>query len=133
MIDLGASSKAPSNAKLGWLLSVVFATVAICNYPKPLYFCAGILRSFLLALATFFSPKTLKPLNQIWYKLGTLLGKIINPIVLGLIFFVIITPISIITRLFGRDELKIKKSLIQSYWVTRNPPGPSPKSFKNQY
>jgi hypothetical protein len=65
--------------------------------------------------------------------LGLLLGKIISPIVLGLIFFVLITPVSLVTRLFGRDELKMKKRSVESYWVDRSPPEPPSNTFKNQY
>jgi hypothetical protein len=75
----------------------------------------------------------LTPLNWLWYELGMLLGKIVNPIVLGFIFFVLITPVSIVTRLFGRDELRIKKRHVESYWIDRSPPGPPLDSFKNQY
>jgi hypothetical protein len=62
-----------------------------------------------------------------------LLGKIVSPIVLGLIFFVLITPAALITRLFGRDELKIKKRTVESYWVDRSTLGLESESFKNQY
>ena len=79
------------------------------------------------------APKVLRPLNRVWYELGVLLGKVISPIVLGVMFFVLITPIAVITRIFGRDELKIKKLFVQSYWVDRLPPGPPSDSFKNQF
>ncbi len=82
---------------------------------------------------TFFAPQLLTPLNRLWYALGIILGKVINPIVLGAMFFVLITPIALLTRLFGRDELKIKKSFAHSYWVDRLPPGPQSDSFKNQF
>jgi len=75
----------------------------------------------------------LAPLNRIWYEFGMLLGKVVSPIVLGMIFFLLITPISVMTRMCGRDELKIKKKSLQSYWVDRLPPGPLPESFKNQF
>jgi hypothetical protein len=65
--------------------------------------------------------------------LGLLLGKVVSPIVLALLFFLLITTISLITRLFGRDELKMKKRSVDSYWMNRSPPGPSSDSFKNQY
>ena len=82
---------------------------------------------------TLFAPKMLSPINWAWHELGMLLGKIVSPIVLGVIFFLMITPISLITRLFGRDELRLKKLSLQSYWVDRSPSGPSSDSFKNQF
>ena len=64
--------------------------------------------STLFAIAAFLTPQILSPLNRLWFCLGLLLGKIVSPIVLALIFFVLITPVSLVTRLFGRDELKMK-------------------------
>ena len=89
--------------------------------------------AILFVALAYIAPQLLAPLNRRWSKLGALLGKIVSPIVLGVIFFVLITPISIIMRLFGRDELKMKKRSLDSYWVDRSPPGPSSDSFKNQY
>jgi hypothetical protein len=61
------------------------------------------------------------------------LGKIVSPIVLGFIFFIIITPVAIVTKLAGRDALKLRKQNVDSYWVDRSPPGPEPESFKEQF
>jgi len=82
---------------------------------------------------TFFVPKLLTPLNKAWYGLGILLGRIVSPIVLGIIFYTLITPVAVIMRLFGRDALKLKKQNVQSYWLERYPLGPSPDSFNNQF
>lgn len=84
-------------------------------------------------IAAFFIPKILTSLNRAWFALGILLGKIISPIVLGIIFFGLITPIGMITRLFGRDELRLRKRAVATYWIEREPAGPKPESFKNQY
>ena len=85
-------------------------------------------------LVGFVAPKILRPLNWLWFQLGQLLGKIVSPIVLGAIFFLLLTPVSLVTRLFGRDELRIKRKASQtSYWLDRAPPGPAPESFKNQF
>lgn len=61
------------------------------------------------------------------------MGKIVSPIVLGLIFFTLLTPCAMIGRLFGRDELRLKLPNTESYWVERTPPGPDPDSFKNLF
>ena len=61
------------------------------------------------------------------------MGKVVSPIVLGLIFFGMLTPVGIIGRLLGRDELRLKKAPVTSYWIDRDPPGPAPDSFKNQF
>ncbi len=86
-----------------------------------------------VAAAGIFKPAVLEPLNRAWFKFGLLLGKIVSPIVLGVIFFVVITPVSIVTRLAGRDALRLRKRSVNSYWIDRAPPGPAPDSFKNQF
>ncbi len=107
------------------------------------YFLGGWDRLFVFALAicavafgflAFVFSKVLRPLNWLWYQLGQLLGKVVSPIVLGSIFFLLLTPVSLVTRMFGRDELRLTKSKgQQSYWIERSPPGPEPTSFKNQF
>jgi hypothetical protein len=127
--------KMPSNTKFGWFFAAVFAALAAYGFWKDwsLVFIVAMIVAVLFVAATLSAPQILTPLNRLWYGLGLLLGKIVSPIVLGIIFFVLITPTSLITRLFGRDELKMKKRYVESYWVDRSPPGPPPDSFKTQY
>ena len=82
---------------------------------------------------TFFAPVFLTPFNKAWYQLGLFLGKVVSPIVLGVIFFIVITPVAIVMKLAGRDALKLRKQNISSYWIDRKPPGPEPESFKEQF
>ena len=72
-----------------------------------------------LALA-FLQPKLLKPLNHYWIKLGEILGKIIAPLIMALVFFTIVTPISFIVRILGKDLLKLKFTNENSYWLKRS-------------
>jgi hypothetical protein len=125
----------PSNKKFGLFFSAIFVLIAVYVYLKfRVEFAVFALTiSTLFAIAAFLTPQILSPLNRLWFCLGLLLGKIVSPIVLALIFFVLITPVSLVTRLFGRDELKIKKRTVESYWVDRLPPGPPSESFNNQY
>ncbi len=129
------NNKMPTDKKFGYFFSVVFTLIALYSYWQDLknFAFLALIVSFLFAAVTLFAPKVLSPLNRIWYELGMLLGKIFSPIILGVIFFLMITPISLLTRLFGRDELKINKLSLKSYWVDRSPPGPSSDSFKNQF
>ncbi len=125
----------PSDEKFGWFFCVVFIFIAGwfawgSSFVWSAIFGGASAVCAFLALAT---PNTLRPLNRNWYSLGVLLGKIINPMVLGIIFFVLITPVSLVTRLFGRDELKIRKRSVESYWVHRAHPSPPPESFRNQF
>ncbi len=86
---------------------------------------------FLLGLV---APAILAPLNKGWTKLGLLLFKIVNPIVLGLIFLVTIVPIGLIMRATGKDLLRLKFDPdAKSYWIPRDPPGPEPESMPQQF
>src|SRR6201995_2110056 len=75
----------------------------------------------------------LHPLNQLWMKLGLLLHRIVNPIVMGLLFFGTIWPTGLVMRLRGRDLLRLKRDPApSSYWIAR-PPGPEPQTMKDQF
>ena len=130
-----ASDVLPSNRKFGLFFTFVFAILASWFYWRhdsalTLLFISI---SGCFVLVTILAPILLQPLNHIWFLLGKLLGKIVHPVVLGLLFFILVTPVSLVSRLFGRDELKLKKRFIQSFWVERVPTGPAPESFKNQF
>jgi hypothetical protein len=76
----------------------------------------------------------LKPLNVAWTRLGLLLYHIVNPIVLGLLFFLTVTPLALLMRILGKNPLKLRRDpAASSYWIRREPPGPSPESMKNQF
>ena len=125
----------PSNKKFGWSLSTVFliiATYGAMNF-SVFWSTSLFVMSLIFAVLTFVIPSSLTVLNLYWFKLGILIAKFLNPIVLGFIFFLIITPTALITRLFKRDALRIKKRSASSYWLNRNPTGPDPESFKNQF
>eukprot|EP00752_Nemacystus_decipiens_P000793 g793.t1 len=79
-------------------------------------------------------PLLLRPLNRAWFKFGLLLHKIVSPVVMGLVFFLTVTPIGLMMRLFGRRPLNLKfDPEAESYWIERTPPGPPAGSFGNQY
>ena len=72
----------------------------------------------------------LNPLNKIWFKFGILLGGIMSPIVMGLVFFIVVTPTSLIMRMLGKNLLGLKKENKKSYWVERSP---LKSKMKNQF
>lgn len=79
-------------------------------------------------------PKALAPLNWVWTRFGLLLHKLVSPLILGLLFFVVFTPVGVIMRLFGADPLRLRSDAkAQSYWIDRAPPGPAPDSLKDQF
>ncbi len=128
----------PSERSFGLLFGVVFTFLAAYGWffkgwPLAVLLCLVAVAAAFVLLG-FVAPKILKPLNSLWFQLGLLLGKIVSPLVLGAIFFLLLTPVSLATRLFGRDELRLKRKASQtSYWLDRAPPGPKPDSFKNQF
>jgi hypothetical protein len=136
-MKLSSSSKSllPTNQKFGLFFTAVFVVVAVYSHFKvsDTFSLVALAIALLFAAITLLSPHQLGPLNLLWYKLGMLLGKIVSPIVLGIIFFLLITPISLFTRLFGRDELRLRKRNAESYWINRVQHGSISVTFKNQY
>ncbi len=128
-------TKMGSNRSFGLVFAVVFTLVGLF----PLVH-GGPIRPWSLAVAAAFLavallfPAILSPLNKIWFRFGLLLHHIVNPVILGLIFFVIITPLGLVTKLFGGKLLSLgyDKS-VPSYWNRRDPPGPPPESVRNQF
>ena len=86
--------------------------------------------SFIFLFLGLTKSKILTPLNKAWVKFGILLGKFVSPIVMGIIFFLVITPISLIMKLLGKDLLNLKKNTSKSYWIEKL--GPKSK-MKNQF
>lgn len=124
----------PSNRKFGILFTVIFLACFLyfynSNHPSNIVF---LILSTIFAITTWLKPFYLNPLNKAWHLLGMVLGKIVSPIVLGIMFFLMITPIAIGMKLFNRDVLFLKKRKTKSYWIDRNPQGPDSESFKNQF
>ena len=76
----------------------------------------------------------LAPLNRLWFRFGLLLNSIVSPIVMGLLFYLIITPFALFMRLTGKDLLHLRRDPeAASYWIQREPPGPAPDTIKNQF
>lgn len=97
-------------------------------------------RWWLLAIAAVFlllalvRPAVLRPLNQVWHRFGLLVHRIVTPLVLGLLFFVAVTPTALAMRLLGKDVLRLKfEPEAESYWIKREPPGPDPRTMTKQF
>jgi hypothetical protein len=79
-------------------------------------------------------PALLTPMNRLWTKFGLLLSKIMNPLVLGILFYATVVPIGLLMRATGKDPLRLKfDRAAPSYWIVREPPGPPAESMKNQF
>jgi hypothetical protein len=135
-MTLSAVPQLPSEKKFGVLFIFVFFLIAGYGYLKGweklwISFWAGL--SALIALVTLVAPKLLAPFNRAWFALGQLMGRIVSPIILGAIFFILLTPVAIVTRLFGRDELRLKRRAVKSYWLKRQNNISPDQSFRNQF
>ena len=127
--------KTSSDRSFGIVFAVVFAIIGLW----PFLF-GGTVRWWSLAIAAAFlagaviRPGVLAPLNRLWTRFGLLLNRIVSPLVMGLLFFLVITPFALVMRITGKDLLRLKRDPeARSYWIPREPPGPSPETIKNQY
>ncbi len=90
--------------------------------------------SALFLLLALLVPASLAPLNRLWTRFGALLHRIVSPIVLGILFFLIVTPIGLLMRALGKDPLRMRLDhTAKTYWIERTPPGPDADSLKNQF
>ena len=124
----------PSNRKFGFFFTLVFSIAAAYFFEavKMTWAYAFIAAALVFLIVTLVKSDALLPLNKLWMRFGLLLGMIVSPIVLGVIFFGLFTPIAILMRLSGRDELRLKFTQKKSHWITRSEPIKS-ESFKNQF
>jgi len=126
----------PTDRRFGLLFGAVLAAIGTFGFwfswPDALWVSLSSVGCLFILLGAAL-PKVLRPFNIAWYWLGVLLGKIVSPLVLGVLFFVLITPVAVIGRIAGRDELRLKPNSGPSHWIDRTPPGPSGASFTNQY
>ena len=123
--------KISSNRSFGIVFCAFFLIVSL--YPlindEPIRYWSLIVSIIFLILGILNS-NILSPLNKVWFKFGLFLGKIVSPIVMGIVFFAVVTPIALILKIMGKDLLNLKKSKINSYWIVKT--GPKSK-MKNQF
>ena len=124
--------KISSNRSFGIVFFIVFFIIAL--FPlinsQDLRLWSLVVSLIFLVLGLLNS-KILAPLNKLWFKFGILLGKVIAPLIMGLIFFLVVTPIGLLMRLFGKDVLNLKLNKKKSsYWIEKT--GPKSK-MKNQF
>ena len=124
----------PSNRKFGFLFTFVFAVAAayFFNSTNMIWAYIFAIASLIFLVVTIAVADILLPLNKLWMRFGLLLGMIVSPIVLGIIFFGLFTPIAFFMRLSGRDELRLKLSKKASHWISRSESLKS-ESFKQQF
>ena len=124
----------PTNQKFGFFISfLLFLASVFCVYQDEKFIAIFFVFTVIILLAiSIWIPQCLLPLNKLWMQFGFVLGMIVSPIVLGIIFFGLFTPIATLMRLSGRDELRLKFNQKTSHWISRNEPINS-ASFKYQF
>ena len=127
--------KGSSDRSFGIVFTVLFVVIGLWPLLE-----SGTVRIWSLVVATLIlavaliRPSLLKPFNRGWMKFGLLLHKITNPIIMGLIFFLAVTPTAMVMRATGKDPLRRKfDPSVRSYWIERDPPGPQPETMKQQF
>ena len=114
--------KISSNRSFGIVFFLLFFIIAFWSFRGDFQQIKIIpfILSLIFLILGLINSKLLTPLNKLWLKLGELLGRIIAPIVIAIVFFLVVTPIAIIMRLLGKDLLKKKyDSRNKSYWINR--------------
>jgi hypothetical protein len=131
----GQQVKASSNRAFGWVFVIVFLIVAL----GPLVF-GGALRwwslivSGVVAVITVAAPALLTIPNRLWLRFGLLLHRVISPIALAIMFYIVVTPMGLLMRAFAKDALRLRRdAAAESYWIKREPPGPQPDSMPHQF
>ncbi len=123
--------KLPSNKSFGIVFAAFFSIISFWPMLN-----GSEIRIWSLIIAVIFfilgliNSKILTPLNRLWFKFGLILGKIVSPIVLGIVFFLVVTPTGIIMRLIGKDLLNLKKKNYESYWIEKDNEN---NTMKNQF
>tara|TARA_Y100000591_G_C21632558_1_gene593562 strand:- start:14 stop:409 length:396 start_codon:yes stop_codon:yes gene_type:complete len=123
--------KPGSNKSFGIVFFIVFFIIAL--YPliyKEELRIWSLVVSIIFLILGLINSKILSPLNKIWFKFGLFLGRIISPLIMGMIFFFVVTPIGYLMRLIGKDLLNLKYNDNKTYWIEKN--GPKSK-MKNQF
>jgi saxitoxin biosynthesis operon SxtJ-like protein len=123
-----------SDRSFGLVFTAFFGSIAAYRFfMGTQYWWVYLSLAVTFAVIAFAAPVLMRPLNILWFRLGVALNRIVSPFVLAVVFFGIIAPMAYIARLLGKDSLRLRRSNSQSYWLRRNPPGPSGESMKNQF
>jgi hypothetical protein len=130
-----SSGKVPSDRSFGWVFTAFFAIVSCLplRHRQPIRVWALALSGAILLL-TLLRPSLLHPANRVWTNLGLLLARIVNPLVMAALFYLVVTPVALLMRLLSKDALRLRwEPGASSYWILREPAGPDPKSMTNQF
>jgi len=124
-----------SDRRFGALFSVLFALAGLAPLLRHGHIRWWSLAvAMLFCLATLIAPQALAPVNRLWFRFGLLLHRITSPLLMGVIFYGVVTPVGLISRMAGKDPLRLRRdSSSDSYWIPRQPRGPAPDDFPRMY
>jgi hypothetical protein len=133
--ERNAAARPPSERSFAWVFAAFFAALAL--WPawrgRPVRWWA-LGAAVLVFLAGLIRPSVLRIPNVIWFRFGSLLNRIVSPVVTSLLFFVVFTPLALILRMGGKDLLRLRRDPgAASYWIERNPAGPTGESMVEQF
>ena len=127
--------KIGSDKNFGLVFTLVFSVIGlwpIIYGELPRVWSIWIAISFFVI--SMVQAKLLHPINKLWFYFGNFLHRVMNPLELGLLFFMAITPTGLLMRLFGKRPLELEfDDTVNSYWIHRSPPGPDPETMKYQF
>jgi hypothetical protein len=133
-IDRGTAPES-SDRSFGFVFAAVFTVIALwplIHGIAPRWW--ALIVAALFAVLALLRPQILHPLNRLWLALGALLHRVVSPLVMGVVFFLGVTPTAWIVRLAGRDVLALRRRPdLKTYWIKREPERPHPESMKNQF
>jgi hypothetical protein len=125
----------PSNRSFGLTFAVVFLLIGgLLAWRGHGWGYGVVVAGVGFAVVAFAAPRLLTPLNRVWLRVGLALHHVVNPVIMGALFYLTITPVGVVMRLAGKDFLRLKFDPgASTYWIERRPPGPKPDTMRNQF
>ena len=124
-----------SDRSFGVMVTVVLTVVGVfplLNGEPPRWWSLAV--AGVMLVVTLVRAELLAPFNRVWFRFGLFLHRVVNPVIMAVIYFAVVTPTGLIMRAVGKDPLRLRRDPnAESYWIHRTPPGPEPESMTNQF
>jgi hypothetical protein len=135
--DFSRAQDVKASSNRGFGIAIAFVLLVIGLWPlfsAHLPRWSLLIAALVLLVIAFTAPALLRLPNKLWLRFGLLLNRFISPVVLAFLFYVVVTPMGMLMRSLGKDSMRLRrKDTDESYWITRDPPGPKPDSLSNQF